>query len=219
VIQPYRWLTFRGFLRHLSDLDDSWRWRFMRHVLAMREGFPQPTYDRCAVHDNFDLRSGCFVQSGAIDESTGGVLLQTNLGPLEADFVISATGIENDFHSKPELASCAHNIATWGDRYTPPADEVDTRLATYPYLNADWSFAERVPGKTAWLRNVHLYAIGSTMSFGASGSSINAMTTAVPKLVAGLTRGLFEEDLDKYWASFQAYDVPQAVIPHRTVKA
>jgi hypothetical protein len=23
VIQPYRWLTFRGFLRHLCDLDDA----------------------------------------------------------------------------------------------------------------------------------------------------------------------------------------------------
>src|SRR4029077_2459386 len=33
LVQPYRWLTFRGFLRHLSDLDDIWRWRFMRAVL------------------------------------------------------------------------------------------------------------------------------------------------------------------------------------------
>ncbi|QHJ01636.1 NAD(P)-binding domain-containing protein [Xylophilus rhododendri] len=213
VVQPYRWLTFRGFLRHLSDLEDAWRWRFMRHVLAMREGFPQPTYDRCAVHENFELRSGCQVLSSRLDPATGRVVLETNQGPLQADFVISATGIENDFHSKPELAACADNIATWADRYTPPAEEADARLATYPYLNQDWSFAEKQPGRTPWLRNVHLYAIGSTMSFGASGSSINAMTTAVPKLVSGLTRGLFEEDLDQYWASFRAYDVPQAVIP------
>jgi cation diffusion facilitator CzcD-associated flavoprotein CzcO len=48
VIQPYRWLTFRGFLRHFSDLDDGWRWRFMRAILEMREGFPQA-----------DLRSLC----------------------------------------------------------------------------------------------------------------------------------------------------------------
>ena len=29
TIQPYRWLTFAGFLRHFSELDDAWRWRFM----------------------------------------------------------------------------------------------------------------------------------------------------------------------------------------------
>ena len=50
------------------------------------------------------------------------------------------------------------------------------------------------------------------MSFGPSGSSINAMTTAMPKLVHGLTRGLFRADLERHWASFKAYDVPQAVI-------
>lgn len=62
------------------------------------------------------------------------------------------------------------------------------------------------------ISGIHLFAIASTMSFGPSGSSINAMTTAVPKLVHGLTRDLFRADIDKHWAAFQAYDVPQAVI-------
>ena len=43
LVQPYRWLTFAGFLRHLSDLDDAWRWRFMSTILGLREGFPQET--------------------------------------------------------------------------------------------------------------------------------------------------------------------------------
>jgi hypothetical protein len=50
------------------------------------------------------------------------------------------------------------------------------------------------------------------MSFGASGSSINAMTTAVPKLVHGLTRGLFRADVARHWAALQAYDVRQATV-------
>ena len=50
------------------------------------------------------------------------------------------------------------------------------------------------------------------MSFGASGSSINAMTSAVPKLVNGITGGFFRDDVEKHWANFEAYDVPQAVI-------
>ncbi len=57
-----------------------------------------------------------------------------------------------------------------------------------------------------------MFNIASTMSFGASGSSINAMTTAVPKLVAGLTRGLFVADLEHHWQSLLHYDVPQAVV-------
>ena len=63
LIQPYRWLTFRGFLRHFCDLDDVWRWRFMRAILELREGFPQATYDRCARFANFHLHEGSPVEA------------------------------------------------------------------------------------------------------------------------------------------------------------
>ena len=56
------------------------------------------------------------------------------------------------------------------------------------------------------------------MSFGPSGSSINAMTTAVPKLVSGITRGLFQGDIEAHWASLQAYDTPQAIIPEAAME-
>ena len=211
VVQPYRWLTFRGFLRHLCDVDDAWRWRFMHRILELREGFPQATYDRCARHANFAfVRHAHIASARAIDERAH---LETTAGPIVADFVIAATGIDMDFSRRPELARFAGNIATWADRYTPPEEERSERLARFPYLADDYALTEKVPGQTPWLRNIHLFSIASTMSFGPSGSSINAMTTAVPKLVYGLSRGLFREDVVKHWQALQAYDVPQAVVP------
>lgn len=210
VIQPYRWLTFRGFLRHLSDLDDAWRWRFMQAVLSLREGFPQATYDRCAQHERFTLHLGAPVLA-AVD-APGGVVLTSPQGPLEVDFVIAATGIDIDPSVRPELARFGANIASWADRYTPPQQERDERLGRFPYLADDYALTERTPGLTPWIARVHLFTIASTLSFGASGSSINAMTTAVPKLVSGITRGLFTADVERHWASFKAYDVPQAII-------
>jgi cation diffusion facilitator CzcD-associated flavoprotein CzcO len=214
LIQPYRWVTFRGFLRHLSDLDDSWRWRFMRAILEMREGFPQPTYDRCARHANFSLHEGAPIELA--HEVDGKVELRTPRGAFAADFIICGTGIDMDFAGRPELQKFAGNIASWADRYQPPPDERSARLGRFPYLADDYAFTERVPGEIPWISNIHLFAIASTMSFGPSGSSINAMTTAVPKLVHGLTRGLFRADLETHWASLRAYDVPQAVIRRRT---
>jgi len=214
LIQPYRWLTFRGFLRHFSDLDDAWRWRFMRAILEMREGFPQATYDRCARHAAFHLHVGAPIE--AARERGRGVHLQTPRGEFTADFVICGTGIDMDFALRRELRHCAANIATWGDRYQPPIDERSPRLSRFPYLADDFALTEREPGKAPWIADIHVFAIASTMSFGPSGSSINAMTTAVPKLVHGLTRGLFRADIRRHWASFQAYDVPQAVVATQT---
>ena len=213
VIQPYRWLTFRGFLRHFCDLDDAWRWRFMRAILEMREGFPQATYDRCARHPNFRLQEGASIDTAR--ETDSGVELQTPRGIFAADFVICGTGIDMNFAGRPELGNCAANIATWADRYQPPPDECSPRLGRFPYLDDDYALIERSTGITPWIADIHVFAIASTMSFGASGSSINAMTTAVPKLVHGLTRGLFRADIERHWASFKAYDVPQAVVERK----
>ena len=210
LVQPYRWLTFAGFLRHLSDLDDAWRWRFMSTILGLREGFPQETWDRCARHANFHLHAGAPWQGARAAGDR--VELQTPQGPFRADFAICGTGVDMDFSQRPELARFATNIATWADRYTPPPEERNERLGRFPYLGSAFELTQKRPGETPWIGNIHVFAIASTMSFGPSGSSINAMTTSVRKLVDGLTRGLFEGDLERHWQSLLAYDVPQAVI-------
>ena len=210
LVQPYRWLTFAGFLRHMGDLDDAWRWRFMSTIGAMREGFPQPTWDRAARWPNFSLHTGA-PWLGA--EARGdGVELILPGGPFAADFLICGTGMDVDFAARPELHRCAANIASWGDRYLPPPAERNERLARFPYLSPDYALTEKVAGATPWIGDVHLFSIASTMSFGPSGSSINAMTTAVPKLVAGVTRGLFRADVERHWAELNAYDTKQAVV-------
>ncbi len=210
VVQPFRWLTFTGFLRHLSDLDDVWRWRFMNHILGLREGFPQPTWDRCVRHAAFRLRTGAgWTGARAVADT---VEIETCEGRHVADFVICGTGIAIDFAARPELRRFASNIACWADHYTPPPDERNDWLSRFPYLAADYSLRPRALGVTDWMIDIHLFNIAATMSFGPSAASINAMTTAVPKLVWGLTQGLFKGDLDRHWASLQAYDVPQAIL-------
>ena len=67
---------------------------------------------------------------------------------------------------------------------------------------------EKTPGCAPHLSLIHDFTIGTTMSFGPFGCSINAMNIAVPRLVNGLTRCLFRQDIERYWASFEAYDEP-----------
>ena len=85
TVQPLRYVTFHGFLRHLSDLDDVWRWRLMRHVLNLREGFPQDAYDRCSAFDHFQIRTGePWLDVGL---SNGRAKIRTPKGEYTADFL------------------------------------------------------------------------------------------------------------------------------------
>jgi hypothetical protein len=110
------------------------------------------------------------------------------------------------------LAACAGNIAQWHDCYIPPPEEANERLGCFPYLAEDSSFIEKRAGETPWLRDIHLFGIGTSTSFGPAGSSINAMSIAAPRIAAGVTCGLFEADMPRLFADLLAYDVPQVVL-------
>lgn len=205
-IQPYRWLTFAGFLNHVRDLPDEWRWRFMSYIQGLRESIPQGTYDRMRAHPNFSIRMGCpWLDAKAMDDR---VLITTPGGEVAADFIICGTGIDVDFSARPELAPFASKIATWSDRYTPPAEEADGRLGRFAYLDANGAFVEKSAGDAPWLADIHDFTIGATISLGPSGCSINGMKAAVPMLAAGITRGLFRADAAHHWQSLLDYDTP-----------
>ena len=207
TVQRYRWLTFAGFMRHIGDMPDEWRWRMVGNIIRAREGFPADTYARVMAFPNFFMHVGRPWTDARMDGER--IHLETPRGPFQTDFAICGTGIRQDVALRPELAAFADKIALWRDRYTPPPDEEDPRLGAYPYLGPDYAFVEKTPGEAPWLADIHLFGIGSTLSFGPSGSSINAMTIAVPRLVAGVTRGLFAGDLERHWRSLATYDVKQ----------
>ncbi len=211
IIQPYRWLTFAGFLRHMHEMSDEWRWRFLSYILGLREGFPQDTYTRVLAFPNFTMHVGR--PWTAARAEAGRAVLETPRGPFAADYLICGTGARMDPALVPELTACAHNIARWRDRYAPPPGETPPelaeRLGAFPYLAPDSSFQERQAGETPWIRDIHLFGIGTTMSFGPAGSSINAMSIAAPRVAAGVTRGLFEADLPRLYEELLAYDIPQ----------
>ncbi len=217
VIQPYRWLTFAGFLRHMHEMDDAWRWRFMSKILGLREGFPADTYARVLKFANFTMHVGR-PWTGARAASHG-VVLETPRGEFAADHVICGTGALMEAAAVPMLAGCADNIATWADRYTPPPEEAHARIGRFPYLDAGYAFTEKRPGETPWIADIHLFGIGTSLSFGPAGSSINAMAIAVPRLAAAITRGLFAGDLPRLWDELNTYDLKQVELDPSRIAA
>ena len=197
TIQPLRCVTFYGFLRHLGDMDDERRWRFMQYVLGLLESFTQDAYDRCTSYPHFEIRTSKPWLDATVEE--GRAVLTTP----EGDYLICGTGGDMDVALRPELAAFSEHIATWADRYTPPQGE-DGRLGRYPSLGSDYAFLEKTPGAARFLKDIHCFGIGACVSYGMSGAPINAMYVAVSKLVAGVTRGLFAAKLEHHWEGLQA---------------
>ncbi len=206
-VQPYKWLSFPAFFRHFGDLDDATRWKFMNHVLSLREALPVETWDRVTSQADFHLHIG----TPWLDARSDGVgaMVTTPDGEHRFDFLICGTGFDVDLGLRPELAAVAPHVRTWRDAYLPPDGQGNGRLERYPYLGPGFELLERTPGSAPWLGRIRLFNFGSTLSFGPSGSSINGMKFAVPRLVESLTRDLFRAEIDRLWQGLTAYDTPE----------
>lgn len=204
-VQPYKHVSYTGFLRHMGDLPDALRWRFMRHLLTLREAFPAETHERVVRHANAHLHPG----AGWTDARARGgrVEIDTAAGPFEADYVICGTGFRIDPADAPLFAGFGSRVATWADRH-PPAAAEDPHLAAYPFLGDTFQLLPK-EGTDGGLSRIRLMTFGATMSFGPSGSSINALRFAAPRLVHGVTRDLFAEGAEAHLADLLAYDMPE----------
>jgi cation diffusion facilitator CzcD-associated flavoprotein CzcO len=210
-IQPYKQISHAGFFRGFPHLPDAARWRWMNYLLSVREAFPRETWERASRHAGFTLRTATpWLGARAVGH---GVEIDTPAGPLAADFVICGTGFEMDVSAHPALAPHAALIATWGDRYSPPAEEANPRLSRFPYLSPGFALTERTPGSAPWLADVHIFSFGATVSFGPSGSSINAMKFAAPRLAQAIAADLFAADAEAHYQALVAYDTPEFLLP------
>ncbi len=208
-VQPYKVLAYQGFLRHFGELPDDTRWRMMNYLLTTRKALTRETWERTTMHANFELVTGAAVSAAEVIDRGNGVRLRTSRGAIDADFVICGTGFETDLALREELSGLADQVARWSDRYAPPPTERNARMGAYPYLDAGMAFTERWPGTAPWVKNVHCFNFGATLSFGPSGSSISAMKFAAPRVVHAIGRDLFVEDAAVHESRLRSYDVPE----------
>lgn len=210
TVNPNRWMEFAGFMRHFGDLDDARKWRFVKLLFDRNQPPPQDTYERCARFPSFAMHMASPVIAAAHDN--GQTVLTMPDGDHAFDFLIIGTGFGVDLAGRPELKRFADRIATWSDRYQPPADEAHPLLGGYPYLSDSFQFIEKTPGTAPYLRHVFSYTYAAMPSLAGS-AGISALKFGLDRLCRGITRELFLADADRFYDDLAAYDEDELKLP------
>jgi cation diffusion facilitator CzcD-associated flavoprotein CzcO len=197
-----------AYLKHFDSFDDLQRWRITCHVLRTHQPPPQETYDRAAALDGFYMHEDAAWKSVAMGGQDGGeICVETGHGDrFRFDFIIAATGHINDFSLRAETSALADNIALWRDRFSPPKGEEYPPAGSYPYLGPNFEFIEKTPGDAPYLHHIHCFTLGTLPSLGMTGSSVTTMRYGVPRLVAGVTRQLFLDDVEHHYRQIMEHD-------------
>jgi FAD-dependent urate hydroxylase len=207
-VNPLIWMFFSGMLAHFGELHDLERWRFMRRILVeLPPAPPQDVFWRCRRHANFVMHANCAWHS--VRDEGDCVVITSDTGRHEADFIIFATGFDTDLTARPELSAVVQHIALWRDRFTPPPGEASDLLGRYPYLGKAFEFTERVPGGAPYLARLHNFTFGAMPSLGVTGAAVTGIKYGVPRLVSGIMRDLLLEDGDTYYRELLDYAQPE----------
>jgi FAD-dependent urate hydroxylase len=185
---------FPGAYDNYHQLPDADRWH--QAIRFFRFG-STPTTDaieRTVKFPNFHLHlsapwTGAVERDGMIEASVNGATYRL-------DFVIAGTGYSGDLASRPELRDFAGQILCWGDRYTPPPDEQDEMLASYPYLGAGHEFLPRTPDASLLLRHIHVQNPAGFVSFGLPIGDVPSMKRDIPVIAGRISADLFQADLE-----------------------
>jgi cation diffusion facilitator CzcD-associated flavoprotein CzcO len=200
---PMGWAEFSGYLAHFPDLPVEARWRFSRQLKRFKMGPPNTTMQRARALANLHIHSGAHWNAVSVDGTR--IRIDATDGPLTADFIIAGTGYIVDLTVKAELAEHLGVIATWRDKYTPPAGEEDESLAAATYLGPNFEMTEKTPGAAPWLEAVFNFSRGAQMSMGPMPIGLSGIKYGVPRLVQGVTRRLFVSDTERYFEGMRVW--------------
>jgi cation diffusion facilitator CzcD-associated flavoprotein CzcO len=138
----------------------------------------------------------------------GSLLLQTNRGPLELDFLFFSTGFKIDWSLRAEFKDIAPHILNWSDRYTPPRWR-DQELADSPYLRPVFEFQQKTPGSLPGLERIHCFCYPAAASPGARVRRHPGHQRRAYRLAQGIAALMYSEDVEDHYRNIQAYEEPE----------
>lgn len=197
-----------GFSAGYPALPDEWRWRFMQYSFATQTPSPRGSTLRVSRHPNAHFHFGKVTTS--IEDRKGSARIHfADDTSYDADFIILGTGFVTDPMARTEFGDKAAEILLWQDVYTPPAGEQSAELGRFPYLNSDFTFNEKTPGKAPWMKHVYCFNYGATASMGKVSGDIPGISDGAAWLARAVAATLYGEDIADHWQELQNYDKPE----------
>ncbi|MDK3018775.1 flavin-containing monooxygenase [Pseudodonghicola flavimaris] len=197
-----------GTVHGLAHLPDDWKLKI--HSYAMAEQVPPPSHSvrRVSEHANAQFHFGCALTGAEVEGKR--LRVDTSRGSFATDFLIAATGFRNDFADRAELSAIAPHVLSWADRPDfPDSLPAQGPLGQSPYLAADFTFLEKIPGSCPALARIHCFNDAAMLSHGKVSGDIPAVSTGAKRLGRAIAAAFFCEDRAAQFDRLRAFDTAE----------
>lgn len=197
-----------GFTHGYRESSDAWKWRTMYYSDETGPPAPRNSTLRVSRHRNAHFHLGSGIEDMRLCD--GHVTVRTTRGKsFDADFIILATGFTVETAARPEIAAYADAIATWADRYEPPAELASAELGGFPYLGPHFQFTEKQPGAAPFLADIHCFNHAASLSIGKVAGDIPGISIGAEWLADGIAAEFYNRDIEAHWQILLEFDKPE----------
>lgn len=196
-----------GFFEGWPALDPADRWAILAYMHDLQSPPPHETVHRAIALPGFAIHLGTPVL--AARRAGREVVLDLPGRQVEADFLIVGSGFRIDPAQDALLGPLSADIATWADRYAPPADLVRPELGRFPWLGDGFELTPKHAGSPPALARIHLFNHGATASLGALASDIPGVNIGAERLASRIAQHIFREDVTAMRAELEAFAEPE----------
>ncbi|GAB4070933.1 NAD(P)/FAD-dependent oxidoreductase [Ancylobacter sonchi] len=204
-INKMRAVGVDGFTYGYPALSPEWQWKIKRYTESYRSPAPRPSVLRVSRHPNAYFHFSFHIERIEAHGDTA-VIVAKDGRRIAADLIITATGFDVDVARQAEIADFAEHIALWRDRLPPAIGDEDEELERYPFLGPSFEFLEKTPGAAPFLKDIHCFNHGATMSLGRVSSDIPQVSDGAVWLAHQLASTLFVSDVERHWQAILAYE-------------
>lgn len=197
---------YRGFTLGYPDLADQAKVNFLQHAFEMGSTPPFESLDRVKSYPNFTAAAEVHIQKIAYIQNK--LVLTTDKGLINCDFLILATGFLIDGSKQKELSSIYGHLLLWKDRLP----DLSKRLGNYPYLGKHYQFLEKIPESAPFLRDIYCFNYAAILSHGLTTGDIPEIGSGASKLAKGIAADFFTQDWHAYLKRLKEYEIKEFLI-------
>lgn len=188
--QPLSGWSYQPSQAFFFDYPDRLRWTLISQKRRTHSA-PEDSIARARAHAGHQLHISTQAENFAVHGT--GLMYRDATRSIELDHLILGTGYQTRLELRPELARVAPHVLLWRHRDVPP-ECGDESWGQYPYVGRGFELVERSHGTAPWLERVHVFNFASILSHGWHVGDVGSLAYTVPRLVEGVSRGLFEQD-------------------------
>jgi len=196
-----------GMTHGYQALPDNWKWKIQDYLNRSQTPAPRNSTLRVSRHPNASFNFASPMEE--IREEDGALFVRTPKTTFHADFMIFGTGFCVDLDLRPELATIAPHVRLWRDRLADGDPRRGDALATSPDLGEYFELQEKTPGACPMLASIYNFNFPATLTHGKLSGDIPAISEGADRLVRGIIRSLFVEDIDQHFTALEAFDTPE----------